>query len=96
MVITIDITEKKKHLRAIEEQNKKFREIAWIQSHVIRHPLVNIMGLVELIKEQPVEYLKTDDILKHLTNELEKMDNVIRKISDKAKVAEQDYIIMLL
>ena len=95
LVITVDITEKNKHLRAIEEQNKKFREISWIQSHVVRHPLVNIMGLIGLIKEQPVEYLKTNDVLKHLTSELEKMDSVIREISDKAKVVDKDYITML-
>ena len=95
LVITVDITEKNKHLRAIEEQNKKFREIAWIQSHVVRHPLVNIMGLIGLIKEQPLEYLKKNDVLKHLTDELNKMDSVIREISDKAKLAEQDYITML-
>jgi PAS domain S-box-containing protein len=45
-----DITEKLKYVNLVEEQNFNLREIAWTQSHVVRAPLVRIMGLMSIIK----------------------------------------------
>lgn len=43
-----DVTAREKYIRTIEAQNERLKEIAWTQSHIVRVPLANIMGLVEL------------------------------------------------
>src|ERR1700761_2302227 len=40
-----DITERQEHLQKIEAQNKRLRDIAWIQSHLVRAPVASILGL---------------------------------------------------
>jgi signal transduction histidine kinase len=83
IIVANDITERLKYIIAIEEQNKKLREISWMQSHVIRAPLARIMGLIPLIdnvKESPVERKKMLEYLKISSNEL---DEVIFNITQK-------------
>ncbi len=43
-----DITEHRKHLFKIEQQNAALREIAFIESHKIRGPVATILGLEQL------------------------------------------------
>ncbi len=77
-----DIAESMKYIQAIEEQNKKFKEIAWIQSHIVRAPLARVMGLVDLLKNQrPGD--ETDLLIEHLTNSARDLDAVIIRIADK-------------
>jgi len=76
-----DITQNRKHLQEIEDQNKKFKEIAWIQSHLVRAPLARIMGLVELLKNF-VPGDDKDELLEHLTNSAKELDSIIINISD--------------
>ncbi len=59
-------------------------EIGFIQSHIIRKPLANIIGLTQLIKEEA----KTDDIIhlcQMLSESTTELDRVIKNISDKTK-----------
>ncbi|MCU0440293.1 MAG: tetratricopeptide repeat protein [Raineya sp.] len=62
-------------------QNKTLKDIAFTQSHHVRRHLVNIMGAVNLLKE---EKLPLDDSQKQLFNYLEdsseNLDNTIHKI----------------
>lgn len=55
VILANDITERFAYIEAIEKQNEKLREIAWIQSHVVRAPLAKIMGLIELIKNRGLD-----------------------------------------
>ncbi|MDP1727641.1 MAG: PAS domain S-box protein [Bacteroidota bacterium] len=79
-----DITERTNHLKAIEEQNAKFREIAWTQSHVVRAPLARIMGLIDLIENEPHKNGDTVEILGYIKSSAKELDNVIREIVYKA------------
>lgn len=74
-----DITERIRHLHAIESQNTRLKEIAWIQSHEIRAPLARIMGLVDLLNDFSSESDKKECI-KHLKVSSEKLDASIRGI----------------
>lgn len=77
-----DITQNKMHLKEIEEQNKKFKEIAWIQSHLVRAPLARVMGLVDLLKNfEPGD--DKDELLLHLENSAKELDAIIINIADK-------------
>lgn len=70
------------HLKEIEQQNKKFKEIAWIQSHLVRAPLARVMGLVDLLRNF-VPGDSKDEILLHLANSAKELDAIIINIADK-------------
>lgn len=81
IVILQDVTALKEHQDIILAQNKKLREIAWRQSHEVRKPVANILGLCDLIKltgtgndETFLEYIRGLEIS---ANEL---DMMIRQI----------------
>lgn len=44
-----DVTEQRKYLQKIEQQNLQLKEIAWMQSHRIRRHTANILGLASLL-----------------------------------------------
>lgn len=79
-----DITERVKHIEAIEEQNEKLKEIAFIQSHLVRAPLARIMALSSLVKNGIIEKDELNEILNHLVASTEELDAVIRKTTKKA------------
>lgn len=83
IIIVNDITEKSKFISAIQDQNKKLRDIAWTQSHVIRAPLARMMGLIDLIKAYGSTGVEDEDLLDHLLKSAHELDNLIRDISDK-------------
>jgi PAS domain S-box-containing protein len=91
IALAMDVTERLKHLEAIEMQNQKLKEISWMQSHIIRAPLARIMGLVGLINTTAPNKAETAEILKYLEISANELDEVIRAIvasandSDKSK-----------
>lgn len=99
-ISALDITERKKmtldllsHVNAIEEQNKKLREIAWIQSHVVRAPLSRIMGLIDLLnnhENSDIEEQRT--ILNYILVSAEELDEIIKGITDKVYVNDDGSI----
>ena len=83
---TQDITERMLHIKAIEAQNKKLQEIAWIQSHIVRAPLARIMGLINLIEleEDTPEDLK--ELLGYILVSAKEFDEIIKSISHKSQI----------
>ncbi|QEM05027.1 PAS domain-containing protein [Mucilaginibacter rubeus] len=73
-----DITESQEHLHKIEDQNKRLREIAWIQSHRVRVPVASILGLVQLcdLNDSP-----NAEIISKLKISAEQLDKVIMEIT---------------
>ncbi|MFD2872359.1 PAS domain S-box protein [Mucilaginibacter ximonensis] len=88
IAIERDITERMNYLTAIEEQNKQLREIAWVQSHMVRAPLASILGLTDLLINEIKEPTSSEalDMLKKSANDL---DNVIREIVQKTASANK-------
>jgi PAS domain S-box-containing protein len=86
VVLAIDVTERVRYIQTIEAQNKKLREISWMQSHVIRAPLSRIMALLPMLslpenldEEQTVVY-------DYLTASVNELDQVIHAITDATSV----------
>lgn len=46
-----NIDEQKKYEQKLLSQNEQLKEIAWINSHQVRRPLSNILGLINLIRD---------------------------------------------
>lgn len=78
-----DITERKLYLKSLEDQNKVFREISWVQSHMIRGPLARMMGLISLFKISKDESEK-EQIIEFLDISAHELDDMIKEISDKS------------
>jgi PAS domain S-box-containing protein len=85
LVLANDITSKLKYLEAIETQNEKLRDIAWIQSHMVRAPLARLLGLVEILKNENLSKNELDKFLDHVKESANELDTVVRDIVEKAQ-----------
>lgn len=86
--IAKDISERKIVLKKLVKQNNQFRQIARLQSHAVRRPLANMLGLIDLIqyysnKKEHEEVLYMISLLKQSSEDL---DDIIRRIVLKAGV----------
>ena len=82
--LAINITDPLKYLEALEKQNLRLAEIAWIQSHVVRAPLSRIMGLVDILQNHsdPAEQTFA---LEGIASSAAELDAVIKDIVRKAE-----------
>lgn len=79
LVIVTDITEQINHTRAIELKNEKLEEIAYMQSHVVRVPLANIIGITDLITQQ-TKTGEERELYDHLDRSVKQLDKVVNQI----------------
>jgi PAS domain S-box-containing protein len=84
MVLVEDITENLNYFRKIEDQNKTFREIAWIQSHVVRAPLARLMGLMNIVETMELKE-EDQELLEYIRQSADELDLIIRDISKKTE-----------
>lgn len=86
LILANDVTLKKAYIETIEQQNKRLKDIAWVQSHVVRAPLARLMGLVNLLriemKELPAD---KEELLNHILFSADELDEVIKDINNKAR-----------
>ncbi|MCF8254403.1 MAG: PAS domain S-box protein [Bacteroidia bacterium] len=85
---TQDITEVVKHTKAIEEQNRKLREIAWIQSHVVRAPLARMMGIVSILEDEELSSESFKTWVGHFVKSSQELDCIIKDIILKANAID--------
>ncbi|MFD2148427.1 PAS domain-containing protein [Mucilaginibacter antarcticus] len=78
-----DITVRKRYLKTVEDQNKTFREISWMQSHLVRAPLARIMGLIPLLVAS-TDKQDQADIVNYIDISATELDEVVRQISNKS------------
>ena len=80
--MAFDISELTKHIKTIESQNSKFNKIAWMQSHVLRAPLVRMMGLTNLLLD-PEENTQGENrfVLEEIRKSSNEIDQITREIA---------------
>tara|TARA_R110002033_G_scaffold79931_1_gene130928 strand:+ start:50115 stop:51161 length:1047 start_codon:yes stop_codon:yes gene_type:complete len=89
IILANDITERLEYVKAIVDQNKNLKEIAWVQSHVVRAPLARMMGLIKVLQNNTDEVSHDNDFLfDELLKSADELDVIIREISDKASKIE--------
>jgi PAS domain S-box-containing protein len=84
-VFFVDITEQTLHLQKIQQQNQQLMEIAWIQSHEVRRPVANVLGLVQLFNNADCTDPINAEIIANLKIAATQLDDVIRRIHAKAE-----------
>ncbi|WP_051350302.1 PAS domain-containing protein [Dyadobacter alkalitolerans] len=82
VVLANDVTERMRYIQAIEAQNKKLREISWMQSHVIRAPLARIMALLPMLELPAEPDAEQQLIYNYLVASAKELDHVIHSITD--------------
>ncbi len=88
LAVASDITENLKYIKTIETQNEKFKEISWMQSHVVRAPLARIMGLIALLEINGEMTAESNKVLEYLLQSANELDTVIRDITLKTEVID--------
>jgi PAS domain S-box-containing protein len=79
-----DVTDRINYIHRLEQKNKKLSEISWMQSHVVRAPLAQIMGLAELLAVDERDEEKKA-LLSRLRDSANDLDHVVRDIIRKTK-----------
>ncbi len=79
VLVASDITEIKNNELKIMAQNEKLKKIAWQQSHEVRKPVANILGLITLIQIDQ-EKIHDETYLNYLKYATEELDEIIHSI----------------
>ncbi|MCC9136771.1 CBS domain-containing protein [Pontibacter silvestris] len=87
-VVTTDISERKHNELFINRQNEVLREIIHTQSHVLRRPVANILGLVNLLNRKAQMEGEDKMVLSMLEVSTKELDDIIRDIVEKASFVE--------
>jgi PAS domain S-box-containing protein len=80
-----DVTDIKKYISAIENQNIKLKEIAWEQSHIVRAPLARMMGIVCILTDIKPASSEFNEWVEHFNNSATELDEIIKDIVSKAQ-----------
>ena len=86
VIIANDMTERYAYVNAIEEQNTKFKEIAFLQSHVVRAPLARIMGIASMLGNGETFADEREKLLEFMLIAANELDEVIKDISGKTSL----------
>ncbi|WP_428327845.1 PAS domain S-box protein [Mucilaginibacter sp.] len=84
-----DVTVRKLYLQNLEDQNKTFREISWMQSHLVRAPLARIMGLIDILKTARDDDF--DEAINYILSSAHELDGVINKITVESNTIISKY-----
>lgn len=90
IAIATDVTEKLSHIESIKAQNAKLKEIAWMQSHVVRAPLTRLMSLIDVLKSEHLTIEEKEHMLDHILTASNEIDEVVKEIVEKADQVIQD------
>ena len=82
--ITSDVMVQEK----IKKQNEVLREIAFIQSHEVRKPLANILGMIEILHNSGA--FNDLELFGHLVESAKELDQQIRGIVSKTNDLDDD------
>jgi PAS domain S-box-containing protein len=78
-----DITERINYIEAIESQNKKLKEITWMQAHDFRAPLARTLALSDLIEMEANDSKEIKKIASMISKSVTEMDEVLKAIIKK-------------
>jgi hypothetical protein len=69
-----------------EQQNRLNEKIAWAQSHLVRRPLANILGLISLMEKSPSsEALELIPLLSKSSKELDSAVEYVVKLASRGR-----------
>jgi len=85
-----DVTLRKLYLKNLEDQNKTFREISWMQSHLVRAPIARLMGLIPLFKAATDDQERAE-LADYCNTSILELDEIVKNISQKSNAILEKY-----
>ncbi len=85
--INHDISDQQKNQTRIQDQNNRLKKIAWMQSHEIRKPVANIIGLLNLCDMMKMD-IQQHELLTYLKDSAKELDTLIKDIIERTKEAD--------
>ncbi len=82
-----DISQFKANEQHLEANKSQLEQIAWLQSHELRRPVANILGLVALLKDLKLS-IEDQILLQHLQTSALELDKIIHQIVANATKVE--------
>ena len=83
-IVGNSIDNEKKNEKIIKQQSEYLSNIAWFQSHQLRHPISSILALINLIKDEN-NYQLTKEYVQKLEATALQLDNIIKKIVHQSR-----------
>jgi light-regulated signal transduction histidine kinase (bacteriophytochrome) len=84
-----NITQEQQLKRNMLDQNEKLYEIAFLQSHQVRAPIVRLLGLINLINYDDFSDPENKEIIHALKDSTVNFDEIIREIINKTNDLHQ-------
>jgi PAS domain S-box-containing protein len=75
-----DVTDRITSELQLREHNAKLKEIAWISSHELRHPLASMLGLIQLFDKSNLGSSEHKELMDFLESTCNKLDEQIHAI----------------
>ena len=86
---TKDITARKTDELKILNQNETLRQIAWQQSHELRRPMANILGLINVLQtDKTLTQEEKEQYLTYIFQATQQLDKIIHKIVTQSNESE--------
>jgi len=76
----LDITARKIAEMRLQEQNRNLQDIAFLQSHQVRQPVAQILGLINLLKSGDADGVARDEIVDLVYAAAGSFDEIIKEI----------------
>ncbi|MBK6265757.1 response regulator [Marivirga sp. S37H4] len=90
IVLANDITDRIIHTKTIEVQNEKLKEVAWLQSHIVRAPLSRIMGLLNVLSSGKLNEIEKKQYLGYAIDSANELDSIVRDVVSKSQQIHLD------
>jgi light-regulated signal transduction histidine kinase (bacteriophytochrome) len=85
-----DLTKEIIQILSIQQQNKKLREIAWTQSHIVRAPVARIMGLIKFLTDESDISIQQKEVYDMILQSSNELDEIIKGIVYKTQKIQND------
>ncbi len=82
-----DITQRKETENQVKAHVKALEEVAWMQSHQVRKPLANILGLLHLLQSAGVNMDQQKELFAHMEASCHELDTVVKSIVEKSSTS---------
>lgn len=75
-------------LHQVEKKNRELTDIAYLQSHILRAPLANMLGIVQILKDPQIDTADKEALYNDLLKSLKDMDDRIHEVAEKTHQAK--------
>ncbi|UXX81120.1 PAS domain S-box protein [Reichenbachiella carrageenanivorans] len=80
-----NVTRERLYEKKITAQNKKLKEVAFVSAHQLRGPITSLLGLTNLLSDQPADWNDTKLYLAKIKELSDKIDIEIRSLVGKTE-----------